>query len=43
MILVAPEGIDPSVFDAAISEAASEAERLEIAAITAEAALEDGK
>jgi hypothetical protein len=43
MILVAPEGIDSSVFSAAISEAANEAERLEIAAITAEAALEDGK
>jgi hypothetical protein len=36
MILVAPEGIDPSVFDAAISRASSDAERLEIEAITAE-------
>jgi hypothetical protein len=43
MILVAPEGLDASAFDAAISQAAAEAERLEIAAITAEAALEDSQ
>jgi hypothetical protein len=42
MILVAPEGLDTSVFDAAISQASNEAEKLEISAITAEAALEDG-
>ena len=43
MILVAPEGLDPSVFEGAISQASAEAEKLEIAAITAEAALEDSK
>jgi hypothetical protein len=43
MILVAPEGLDPSVFDAAITKASDDAEKLEIAAITAEAALEDSK
>ena len=43
MILVAPEGLDASVFEAANSQASNEAEKLEIAAITAEAALEDGK
>jgi hypothetical protein len=43
MILVAPEGLDKSIFDAAISQASDEAEKLEIAAITAEAALEDSK
>ena len=43
MILVAPDGVNTSPFDAAISQASDEAERLEIAAITAEAALEDSK
>ena len=43
MVLVAPEGLYISAFDAAISQATAEAERLEIAAITAEAAMEDGK
>jgi hypothetical protein len=43
MILAAPEGADVVGIAAAISEAASEVERLEIAAINREAALEDGK
>jgi hypothetical protein len=43
MIMVAPEGVDASAFAAVISQAADEAERLEIAAINVEAALEDGK
>ena len=43
MIMVAPEGVDVSSFDAVISEASTEAARLEIAAINVEASLEDAK
>ena len=41
MILAAPEGADVQGLVAVLSEASNEAERLEIAAITAEAAIED--
>jgi hypothetical protein len=43
MILSAPEGASVEGIVAAISEASSEVERLEIAAINREAALGDGK
>ena len=41
MIMVEPEPADVSAFDAVLSAASDEAERLEIAAINVEAALED--
>lgn len=43
MILAAPEGAEVEGLAAAISEASDDAERLEIEAITVEAALEDRK